>query len=229
MVEKKKYPISVLEDVQKLLQHFYTLEYRYFDVLQMKFNETHLLEIIDRQNPSFKIVISNPHQNKELKTHVKVIWSPQNERTLGEYSLVMDIKNIPNRFIAWYTIIKKYEDISLSKEDFYSKAEEKQFYDEFGIKDEDANISALTVENQIRVYKLLENLQSKLEQKIESNPEIKEIIEDAEVLKNNIQNLPKSVVAKRLAKIQVKVKRIGIKFFLDVVDVAYKEAIKLAL
>lgn len=71
MVEKKKYPISVLEDVQKLLQHFYTLEYRYFDVLQMKFNETHLLEIIDRQNPSFKIVISNPHQNKELKTHVK--------------------------------------------------------------------------------------------------------------------------------------------------------------
>src|SRR5450432_926131 len=113
MVEKKKYPISVLEDVQKLLQHFYTLEYRYFDVLQMKFNETHLLEIIDRQNPSFKIVISNPHQNKELKTHVKVIWSPQNERTLGEYSLVMDIKNIPNRFSAWCTIIKKYEDISL--------------------------------------------------------------------------------------------------------------------
>ncbi|HEV8084245.1 MAG TPA: hypothetical protein VGP55_13645 [Chitinophagaceae bacterium] len=229
MIEKKNYPISVLEDIAFLLKSFYSLEYKYSDILDMKFNETHLVEIRDIEKSPFRFIVSTPQQGADKKTVFNVSTIPKNNISNDELSIVLDANITLIRFKSWVSIILRYETITLTKEEYYSKAEEKEFYEEFEINEEDSDIKVLSIENQIKVYQLLEDLQHRLEQRSETNPKIKEIIEDAEVLKNNIQNLPQSEVAKRVAKLKVKIKKIGIKFFMDFIDVAYKEAIKFAL
>src|SRR4051794_34729727 len=84
-------------------------------------------------------------------------------------------------------------------------------------------------ENQIKIYHLIEQLQSRLLYHAASNSQIKEIIDDAEVLKNNIQNMHQSVAGKKVAKLFARIKKVGIKVLLDVVDIGYKETIKFCL
>ncbi|MFT3911489.1 MAG: hypothetical protein QM737_18845 [Ferruginibacter sp.] len=229
MIEKKNYPISVLEDISDILKYFYSIEYKYLDILEMRFNEAHLVEIKSKNNSGYRFILSTPSQATDKKTWFQINKFPRNISTNEEHRFTIQVENVVGQFNAWLSTLERYESISLSKEDLFSKEEEKQFYDEFEITSEEGDIRPLTVENQFKVYELLEELQLKLENKIESNPEVKEIIDDAEKLKYEIQDLPQKVLAKRIAKIKVKIKKIGIKLFKDVVDVAYKEAIKFAL
>ncbi len=229
MIDTKKYPFSVVQDIETLLKYFYPLEDQFQDKLEMRFNETHLIEIKDRDSSGFRFVVSTPHQEADLKTYCKVTKMPQNFTSIGESTFNIPIVDVGSHFNTWISLLKKYDSINLTKEDLYSKEEEKQFYDEFEIASGDSDIKALPLESQFKVYKLLEDLQERLSSQSESNPEVIEIIKDAEILKNNIGHLSQSVVAKGVAKIKVRIKKIGIKFFLDVVDVAYKEAIKFAL
>jgi L-rhamnose mutarotase len=229
MVEKKNYPISVAEDIAAVLKYFYSIEYQYSDMLAMKFNDPHLIEIKDKEKLEFRFVVSTPSQHQDKKTYFKVSKRPENVTSNGESIFEVPATDVKSHFTTWLSLLKRYDSINLTKEDYYAQEEEKQFYDEFEITDEDASIKPLPVESQFKVYKLLEDLQIRLETHSESNPEVKEIINDAEILKTDIRVLPQSVVAKRVAKLKVKLKKIGMKFFLDIIDVAYKEAIKIAL
>jgi hypothetical protein len=229
MIEKKNYPITVLEDISNLLKYFYAIENKYSDNLKMLFNETHLIEISAKNNSGYRFIVSTPNQGVEKKPYFNVTKFPKNVTT-NEVSVFSVLASVVSKhFDTWISILKRYESINITKEDFVSKEEEKQFYNEFELTDDEDDIKTLPIESQFKVYRLLEELQTKLESKSDLNPEVKDIIQDAEELKNDIRHLPQRNVAKRVAKIQVKIKKIGIKFFLDVVDVAYKESIKFAL
>jgi hypothetical protein len=229
MLQKKNYPITLLQEISALLKYFYGMENRYKDIVTMTFDDPHLVEIKDVDNSGFRYVISTPSQDNQRKSYCKITKKPRGNHSLEEYSSTIQISEINNNFENWIALLAKYNEIDLSKEDMFASDEEKQFYDEFEIIEEDADFKRLSVENQFQVYTLLEQLQVRLENKSAENPEVKDIIEEAETLKLNIQNLPQSVVARKVAKLKVKIKKNGIKFFLDVVDVAYKEAIKFAL
>jgi hypothetical protein len=229
MLQKKKYPITLLQELSTLLKYFYGMEIRYKDVVTMTFNDPNLVEIKDVENSGFRYVISTPSQDNQKKTYCKITKKPRGTNSLEEYSSNIQISEINKNFENWIALLARYNEIVLSKEEMFAKDEEKQFYDEFEIIEEDDDIKALPVNSQFQVYMLLEQLQARLENKAAGNPEVKDIIDEAETLKLDIQNLPKSVVARKIAKIKVKIKKVGIKFFLDVVDVTYKEAIKFAL
>lgn len=229
MLQKKNYPISLLQEISNLLKYFYSMEHRYKDIVTMTFNDPHLIEIKDVESSGFRYVISTPSQDSESKCYCKIIKKPRGSHSLDAYSSNIFISEINKDFENWIALLAKYNEINLSKEDIFASYEEKQFYDEFEIMEEDADFKTLSVENQFQVYKLLDQLQARLENKSVENPVIKDIIEETENLKLNLQNLPQSVVARKVARLKVKIKKIGIKFFLDVIDVAYKEAIKIAL
>ena len=229
MLEKKNYPITLLEEISSVLKYFYGVENSCKDIVTMTFNDPHLIEVKDIENSGFRYVISTPSQDTQRKSYCKVTKKPRGRHSLEEYSSTILISEIKNNFESWLTLLKDYNKIDLSKEDMYSRDEEKQFYDEFEIIEAEADLKALSVESQFKVYALLEQLQERLEVRVAENPNVKSIIEEAEDLKQNIGILPQSVVARKVAKLKVKIKKIGLKFFLDVVDVAYKEAIKFAL
>ena len=230
MIEKQDYPISVAEEISSLLKYFYSSEYKYSNTLEIIFPDIiNLVEIRGKENPQYKFKVSRPKQGGDKKTYFTVTKIPKNVNSNEEISSSVLLIDIPSHFTGWTNLLERHNAISFEKEDLYSKEEENQFYKEFKIEGEEADTNPLLIENQIKVFELLEELQKRLGAHGELNPDVEEIIKDTEDLKNDLRSLPKSVVGKRIAKLQVRIKKIGIRFFLDIVDVAYKESIKFAL
>ncbi len=229
MIDKKNYPISVLEDISLLFKKFYEFESQYSDLLIFSINKDHLIEIKDKQNPTFRFVVSTPSQDDKRKTTFKATISPWQKTSNKEHVFATSYSEILTFFKSWIDLVTQFHSIDFSKEDIFSKQSEEEFFAEFEIIESDAALKALSFESQLKVYNLLEQLQNRLENNKDTNPQVQEIIEDAEILKSNLQNLSQTQTAKGIAKIQAKIKKLGLKFFKDVVDVAYKEAIKFAL
>jgi hypothetical protein len=132
-------------------------------------------------------------------------------------------------FLPWVSIIKRYSEIQFNEDDIFIKKYTEEFYEEFKIIDDDAEISPFNNEQQIAIYKLLSDVEQRLNNEAESNPKIEEVIEEIQDLKNKIQNSTKATVIKVLSKIFAKIKKHGIKLMIDIFDIAKKEAIKRVL
>ncbi|WP_415579131.1 hypothetical protein, partial [Flavobacterium psychrophilum] len=106
---------------------------------------------------------------------------------------------------------------------------EEEFYSDFEILDEDAEVNPFEHDKQIFTYNLLEYVETELQKSNSEDEEIENLISETIALKNNLQNLTKKVVIRKMSIIFSKVKKKGLKLFLDIIDVAKKEIIKKAL
>jgi len=89
--------------------------------------------------------------------------------------------------------------------------------------------TTLNSDEQLKVYKILEDIELKLKNEDQSNPEIQKLLAYNQDFKKNLHTLPKSVIKKKAIQLLSKVRKYGIKLFYDTLEVGYKEIIKLAL
>lgn len=226
---KKKYPIALLRSIATINKKFYNLCERNSDIVGLEDNESILIIIRDKDEKNFYFTINNPRLDSNRNSYFDISYCPSNENSISGTQTTYYEKDISKIFNSWIKLIREYDNIELTVEEKFQKIYEEEFFSEFEIIDEDAEVAPFNNKQQLFLYKYLSHIESKL---LEADPEDlynKTLFEDTSNLKNNLQNLTKKEVIQRISKLLAKIKKKGLKLLLDVFDVAKKEAIKKAL
>ncbi len=229
-MQKKDYPLSLLKDISKLLKEFQKLLFENEDIIEAVDHEKYLVFFRDKEHHSFYFHVSNPNQTSDHRTFFNFTYLPQSDVTLtNKTSFNNDFTTVVQNFNIWIQLLRQYNEINLTEEDYITKQYEEELYNDFEILDEDAHINPFEHEKQVFVYKLLTYIETVLQEKANGEVEIQQIISETQDLKSNVQNLTKKNVVRRLSRILAKVKKHGIKLFQDVLNEGKKEIIKKAL
>lgn len=244
LLDINTYPLRVLQGIEELLNILKRLEKENSNLIELKINEdNHLMKFISKTNNlDFYFAISHARFEKlyggypgnDVVFTLDYLPSSKNDipkETIGNKdSSGCKLNQIEDVFNNWIYLVKEYSRLdNLKKELLFIAQYQQEFYDEFKIIDEDAEINAFNNDQQIFIYKLLSYIEDSLKKSGSDDKNIKESLEDISLLKDNLQNLPKAKVIGRLAKIFAKIKKGGLKLLMDILDVAKKEAIKKAL
>lgn len=229
-MQKKDYPLSLLKDINNLLKEFQRLLFENEDIIEAVEHEKYLVYLRDKEHHAFYFHVTNPNQTSDYRSFFNFTYLPQSDLTLtNKTSFNNDLSTVIQNFNIWVELLRQYNEINLTEEDYITKQYEEELYHEFEIVDEDAHIKPFEHEKQVFLYKLLTYIETELQEKANGDIEIQQIISDTQDLKDNIQNLTKKKAIRRLSRIFAKVKKHGIKLFQDVLNEAKKEIIKRAL
>ena len=154
-------------------------------------------------------------------------WRPNNTKKTSKAIFQGSIQDIIEQLKGWIKLIREYNNISSINDGNFEKMYEDNFYEEFQIVDEDAEINPFDVDRQIFIFKFLQNIINKLE--LENKQELHPIIEDAIELQNNLPKQTKKIVIRKLSKILAKIQKHGIGLLLEFYDIAKKELMKKVL
>ncbi|HJS01410.1 MAG TPA: hypothetical protein VJ780_10790 [Flavobacterium sp.] len=227
MIDKKKHPLSLSKDIETILKNFRYYLSEYSSIIEKKENDD-LFYLFDKENPSFYFRIYRPNQASDFSSRFFLDYLPHNEKTFDEYSNNLPLTQVKSSFLNWIKLLEQFNSIDYENDNFV-KIYEEEYYAEFEILDEDVDEVPFNHERQLIMYNLLSLIENRLEKENSSNKKILEVLNETKELKNNIQNLTKKDVIKRLAKILAKTKKISLKLIIDIFDVAKKEIIKKGL
>jgi hypothetical protein len=226
-MNKKDYPLSVLADWARTLKDFRAKALKNSDILSIKEDNEDAFEVVDKDGIFFYRVTNPRIIPNSLQTLFTINYAPVNRSNTEAYKNEVFAKDIATNFETWLNIIMEYETITLTEEEQFARQYEAEFEQEFTIVDEDADTKSFEHEKQVGLYNLLTYIEERIPEVADNKDEtVIEIIEEAGVLKNNIQRLTKKKVIQSLSKLFAKIKMKGIKLFIEVIDIAKKEAIK---
>jgi hypothetical protein len=227
-MKKKTYPLVVSKEIENLLTTFRKIIRENSEIIEIK--ETNdLIYIVDKEKPEFRFRVYNPSQNRDLSPVFSHQFLPENEVNFESVVRNDKLDKIVSRFNQWISYLKDYNEICFTEEEKLMKFYEDEYFHEFEILEEDAEINPFAENQQIFLYKFL-SLTSQELNKINSNDlKLNEIISDTNELKDNIQNLTKKEVIIKMSKVFARIKKFSLKLALDIFDVAKKEIIKKAL
>ncbi len=228
-MNKRDYPLSLSKDIQKLINYIKLEVVRNENFIESNKSEDYFIQVIDKLDERFYFRIFNPNQSSNLVSFFNFQFAPANEASLNPVASNDEYETVINYFQSWLKIVKEYNDVTFTEKDYFTKKYEDEFYAEFEILDDDAEVNPFEHSKQIFIYNLLEYVVTELENNKNKDEEIDILISETIELKNNLQNLTKKVVIRKMSLIFSKVKKKGLKLFLDIIDVAKKEIIKKTL
>ncbi|MEI6949935.1 hypothetical protein V9K67_22300 [Paraflavisolibacter sp. H34] len=229
-MNKKNLPLSLLKDTDQLLKEFQKLTFENEDIIHKIDDDKSLLLFRDKEHPSFYFQVTTPNQTSDHRSFFHFQFVPHNEHSIERNATFNNaLPEVVKNFNYWISLLRQYNEINLSEEDFITQQYEEELFHEFEIVDDDAYIKPFEHEKQIFLYKLLTYVESELKKEDNRDVKIQELICETQDLKENIQNLTKKNVIRKLSKIFAKVKKHGIKLFQEVLNEAKKELIKKAL
>ena len=145
---------------------------------------------------------------------------------MNKASFNNEIPNIIISFNKWIALLRGYNSVNLTEDDYFTDFYEQEFFQEFEIVDADAEITPFTHRQQVALYNLLETIEGELIIQKNDNLKLDEVILETQYLKENIQNLSKKAVVGKLARILAKIKKSGVKLIKTIWDETRKEVIK---
>jgi hypothetical protein len=226
-MQKKEYPLSLLKDIDKLLKKFQVLLFENGDIIEKVNHEKYLLYLRDREHHDFFFYVSKPNQSSDFRSFFNFTYLPQTEVTFeNRKSFNHELALVIENFNIWVGLLREYNEINLTEEEYITKQYEEEFYKDFQIVDEDAYIKPFEHDKQIFLYRFLTYVETELKNNKNQDVSVGEIIVETQILKDNIQNLSKKNTIRKLAVILAKVKKHGIKLFQDVLKEGKKEIIK---
>jgi hypothetical protein len=228
-MNKRDYPLSLSKDIQKVINYIKLEVVRNENFIMTKAEDGYIISLIDKQDDRFFFKIYSPNISSDLKSYFYCDFSPYNETTLKRKEVNTNFEELKIQFEKWLTIIKEYNEVTFTEEDYFTKKYEDEFYADFEIIEEDAEINPFEHKQQVFIYNLLEYVEVELQKNESNDEEIAQLISETIQLKNNIQNLTKKVVVRKMSIIFSKIKKKSLKLFTDIIDVAKKEIIKKVL
>ncbi|EPR68060.1 hypothetical protein [Cyclobacterium qasimii] len=217
---KKKIPFVVLETLEK----YVNLEGDQFNILPSK---NFLLKIIDNDLESdFYFNVEEFKIEKELKLLIDL--KPRNKSTTNNSRTWIEINKLDSVFYSWVNLLKDYGEINSFYDDPILKSFEDDYYSEFEIIEEDADIKPLKPTQIVLLDKYLEDVENSIENFATDNNivEIQEIKKDVINLRENLTSKPKAWIIRSLSKIWAKLTKQGTKFLKEFVSETRKQAIK---
>lgn len=156
----------------------------------------------------------------DLKPHSKL--TTDNNRTW------IEIKQLDRVFNSWVNLLKNYGKIDSFYDDPILKSFADDYYAEFEIIEEDAEIKPLKPKQILLLDKYLENVENSIEKfETETNKsELQVIKKEVSELRTNLTSKPKAWVIRNLSKIWAKLTKQGTQFLKEFVSETKKQAIK---
>ncbi|MCX2741705.1 hypothetical protein [Pontibacter anaerobius] len=226
MIDKRKYPLFFLQDVKKLFQDVRKVTIKNDDVLEVIKNEE--TEIIIRdiaKDSDFEFAVFNPQKDVNKITYT-VQFNPTNSQKLDIYKTNTTAEEVIKLLNHWIGLIREYNSIDLTPEERILDEYEKEFYDDFEIVDEDADIKPYNLETQIKIHNFLLNTINILK---ENEKENLLLIKEADSIKNDLPNLTKRSTVKKLSKLFAQLRQKSLPLLKKVYQEAEKELFKRAI
>lgn len=210
----------VLESLEKYVK----LRGEQFDVIPP---EKFLLKVIDNDNES-DFYFNVEDYKTENGAKILIDRKPHTKTSTRNKKLWIDMKNLDSVFNFWVNLLKTYENVESFYDDPIVKSYANDYYAEFEIIEEDAEIKPLKPKQILLLDEYLENVENSIEKfETENNKsKIQEIKNDVIELRANLTSKPKAWVVRNLAKIWAKLTKQGTQFLKEFVSESKKQVIK---
>ncbi len=229
-MNKKELPLLIVQSIVDSRNELRKRASENIGVIIESKDDNSIIKFIDFDNTStFYFILKNITLNSsDNALYAEVTILPAVVHNLEQKGFRVKINELYDKFSTWIGLIKNYNQLALDEEEKFKPFDENEFYSEFEIVDDDAEIAPFSAEKQILIYDYVSNLIEVLESK-EQDVLTSQIITDSRFLADNIHKESKKEVTKRLAKIFAKIKRKGVKFMKEVLKETKKELIKRAI
>lgn len=223
MRKKKDLPLVIL----KALEPYVGLKGDMFEVIEPKEN---LLKVIDKDIDSdFHFTIVKYEKNNNSGSfQFYMTRSPKNINDNKEYQTWVEISGLGEQFNAWLKLLSEYETTNSFFDDPITKSFRDEFFAEFEIVDEDAEINPLNTKQILILDDYLDSVDKKLSEYTtdQNSQDILEIKEEILQLKENLTRKSKKWVVSKLSNIWAKIAKQGTKFIREFLSETKKEFIK---
>lgn len=222
MRKKKDLPLVIL----KSLEPFVNMRGEKFEVIEPKDN---LLKVIDKECESnFHFTIEKYKKTNRGTFQFLMKRSPQSQNENTEIQTWLEISQLKGQFDAWIKLLDEYDSVNSFFDDPIINSFKDEFYAEFEIIDEEAEIKPLNTKQILLLDSYLEKVNDKLDEyKTKGNiEEIQEIQEEIEILKGNLTIKSKKWVVNRLSIIWARIAKKGTKYIKEFLTESKKELIK---
>lgn len=200
---KKNIPLQIL----KTLEPFLKKESSMFEVIPQ--NEF-LIKIVDKDKKSDFHFIIEDFKNQPAFS-VLVNRKPESDLATKIHRKWVNSDLLEKEFQSWLDILEEYDNIKSIFDDNIVEAFASEYYSEFEIIDEDAEINPLKVKQILLLDEHLENIQNNIEKyKTDINEgEIDDIIFEVIDLRENLTKKSKKWVVKKLSLVCAKISKQG--------------------
>lgn len=233
-MRKKDTPLIVLREIQNLLGLIREIiSEKNPPVRLLENHEGALIYIEDLDNESnfyFKVLSAT---SKEVKissssTTNKIYFDyercPTDSTSVKKWNGTNESQEVIRWIKEWADFLNEYNEIHLFQDEFVEKYTSK-FYSDFVIIDKEADIEPFSLEQQLFLNEYLDIIEKVLEENDEEF-NTQEIRNDVKELKQNLTQLSKNSVLKKLSIIWAKTQKKGLKLLKEIYTSFKKEVIK---
>lgn len=180
---KKQVPLQVLKELEPFVKGEY-------DFVRIRKKKDILLSLVDKdiQSDFFFEIIKYEVQSSKLI--VTISRKPKNELSNEEFTERLSIEHLKVRFEAWLKIIDSYEKVDNYFDDPILKAYQDEFFENFKMLDDDAEIKPFEIKQQFAIEEHLNAIIDVISKETESDETI-EILDNSNDLKRDLGKLTK--------------------------------------
>lgn len=223
MINKKKYPLAQLKAIENLYKSLRNHVIENSDILEIVKDIDLEIIIADRSRLSdFQFAVSEPKFEKG-KAVFTATYNPENTVSLKS----REVKTVPDSihkvFKAWTTWIREYNKVNLIPEDKILNEYEKEFFENFELVDEDADTKPYELEKQVIIHNYLAGVIEILGANEQEN---KELIEEAEDIKETLPKMTKQATVKRISGFFAMVRKKSLPLLKELLTTGKKEIFK---
>lgn len=200
---KKKIPLQIL----KTLEPFLKKESTIFEIIPQ---DQYLIKFVDKdKNSDFHFIIEDFKNQPAFS--VLVNRKPHSDLATKIDRKWVNVNLLEKEFQSWVNILEEYDNIKSIFDDNIVEAFANEYYTEFEIIDEDAEINPLKVKQILLLDEHLEKIQNNIKKyKTEKNEaEIDNIINEVIELRENLTKKSKKWVIKKLSVVWGKISKQG--------------------
>ena len=224
MTNKKQYSLLFVQTVERLNNSVREFVEKNSDILELTINNPMELLIEDKSKISdFKFRIHEPYQDNRNKILFRAEYNPTNSAVVEAKKVVTEEQSILTILAQWTNLIRSYNEASWTPEENILNEYEKEFFENFEIIDEDADINPYELDKQIIIHNYFVNVIKVLENSKEDNSEL---IKEAQDIKENIPKMTKKATVKRISRFFANVRKKSLPLLKEVLELGKKEIFK---
>lgn len=218
-MKKKDYPLLVLKDLQQYLN------FTDPSIRRVKEGNIAFFRDIDSSSDLFFHIQDVKMDGSRFLYFIQCKPSSNSSQELRQ--AWVESKSLKPELKTWLARVKEYDTLEDPNADPILDAYVDEYYSDFEISDQSAETAPLSIKHAFLLDGALESLSENISAHQKGNTkEVLEIQEDINSLREEITNISRSEVAKKLSRIFGKITKQGLKFLKDVLNEGRKEVIK---
>jgi len=226
MIDRRTLPLEQLKQMSAVYTQVRDIIKENNDVFQIIHQDELSMEIIDTsRNSKFRFKLDNPKYENN-KTIYRVTHNPSSSASIKDRNSSVPSESIEKFLNRWISYIRAYNDVKLIPDDDILYEYEQEFYENFEILDEDADIKPYELEKQIIIYNFISASIAILERNPSNNDDL--IIEAVEI-RDNLQHWTKRKTVRKISKFFAKTRKKSLTILKEILIEGKKELYKRAI